>query len=123
MPHQVVFRLGIIAASLFLGSGAQAASFDCGAAKSPDEKAVCSNPSLSALDSQMGGLWYAYSRVPMLMGANGNRQDEAQAFLTARRACGSNVACLTRTYRSRITQLQSEIDAAMADYSRLQNGS
>lgn len=101
---------------------AQAASFDCTQARSPDEIAVCTNPGLSALDSEMGGLWYAYSRVPMLMGSNGNRQDAAQAFLATRRQCGKDVACLTRAYTARIAALKAGIDAAMADYNRMQNG-
>jgi uncharacterized protein len=83
---------------------------------------VCSNPALSALDSEMGGLWYAYSRVPMMMGTNGIRNDDAQAFLATRRACGANAACLRRAYVARIAALRAGIDASMAQCSKLQNG-
>jgi uncharacterized protein len=100
----------------------QAASFDCARARAPDEATICANPRLSALDSEMGGLWYAYSRVPMLMGGNGDRGDEARAFLARRRACGPNVACLTGAYRARIQDLHGGIDSAMEEYRRLQNG-
>jgi uncharacterized protein len=109
------FGLAMVPAS------AQAASFDCGRARSADEVTICRTPSLSALDSEMGGLWYAYSRVPMFMGGNGARRDEAQAFLVRRRACGRNVGCLTSAYRARIAELQRGIDAAMQDYRRRQN--
>lgn len=111
-----------LAGTVLLHTPGRAASFNCSRAKSADEVAVCANPGLSALDSEMGGLWYAYSRVPMLMGGNGNRNDEAQAFLSTRRACGGNVGCLTRAYRGRIGVLRKEIDASMAQFSRLQNG-
>ena len=101
---------------------AQAASFDCARARSPDETTICRTPSLSALDSEMGGLWYAYSRVPMLMGGNGDRGDEARAFLERRRACGRNVACLSAAYRGRITDLRRGIDDSMRDYARFVTG-
>jgi uncharacterized protein len=115
-----IAALAIAGAALV--SPAHAAGFDCGRAAAPDERAVCANPQLSALDSEMTGLWYAYSRVPMLMGSNGNRQDAAQAFLAARSKCGADVACLRRAYSARITALKAGIDAAMADYNRMQNG-
>ena len=113
--------LGSVAAC-FLYAPASAASFDCSQARAPDEVAVCGNPTLSALDSEMGGLWYAYSRVPMMMGGNGNRNDDAQAFLAIRRACGANIGCLTRAYAARIAALRAGIDGSMAQFSRLQNG-
>jgi len=108
---------GLAAALLFI-TPAHAASFDCFRARSPDEVTICGNPRLSALDSEMGGLWYAYSRVPMLMGGNGDRGDEARAFLARRRACGANVACLAAAYRSRIEELHRGIDAAMHEFER-----
>ena len=108
--------------TLFLASPAAAASFDCGHARAADEVTVCRTPSLSALDSEMGGLWYAYSRVPMLMGGNGDRGDEARAFLERRRACGRNVACLTAAYRARIEALRRGIDDSMRDYARFVTG-
>ena len=108
--------------TLFLASPAAAASFDCNRARAADEVTVCRTPALSNLDSEMSGLWYAYSKVPMLMGGNGNRGDAARAFLQRRRACGRNVSCLTSAYRARITELHRGIDGAMAEYFRLQNG-
>ena len=106
----------------FLATPAQAASFDCARARAADEVAVCRTPSLSNLDSEMGGLWYAYSRVPMYMGARGARMDEAQAFLTRRRACGRNTTCLAGAYRARIAELHRGIDDSMQIFFRLQNG-
>ncbi len=92
---------------------ASAASFDCSKAAAPDEIAICANPAVSALDSEMGGLWFAYSQIPFLMGMSGNRQDEAHAFLETRAACGTNVACLTSAYNQRIATLKQQITASI----------
>lgn len=108
----IALVLGLAAAALASGE-ARAAGFDCAKASAPDELAVCANPQLSALDSEMTGLWYAYSRVPMLMGSSGNRQDEADAFLARRRQCGSDVACIEAAYSSRIATLEGEITTSM----------
>ena len=111
---------GLVALTLVASPGsARAASFDCARARGADEVAVCRNPALSALDSEMGGLWYAYSRVPMAMGGNGNRGDDARAFLARRRACGGNALCLTTAYRVRIQELRRGIYDSMEEYSRL----
>lgn len=99
-----------------LASPAGAASFDCSQAKAPDEIAVCTNPDLSALDSEMGGLWFAYSQLPFLMGASGDRQDEARAFLQTRAACGANVSCLRGAYTQRIATLKQEITSGTQEY-------
>jgi uncharacterized protein len=99
--------------SAALASPAAAASFDCNKAQKPDEIAICANPALSALDSEMGGLWFAYSQVPFLMGMSGARQDEARAFLQSRATCGANVVCLTQAYHARIKVLQNDIKSAM----------
>jgi uncharacterized protein len=98
-------------------SPAQAASFDCSRAIEPDEVAVCANPHLSQMDTEMGALWYSYSKMPMLMGASGARQDEATAFLRRRAACGADVGCLRQVYRARIGQLKQDIAQAAANIS------
>jgi len=109
-------------AALLLPAQAQAASFDCARATKADEIAICRNPQLSMLDSEMGGLWYAWSRVPMLMGGNGARMDAAQAFLARRAGCGRNVACLTAAYRARIEELHRDIANTMRDFQRYVSG-
>lgn len=119
--RKAVLAFAALMGAAFFATPAAAASFDCSRARAADEVTVCRTPSLSALDSEMGGLWYAYSRVPMFMGGNGARMDEAQAFLARRRACGRNVGCLAGAYRARIAALHRGLDAAMADYRRLQN--
>lgn len=106
----------VLVAGLFWSIAAQAASFDCSAASAADEKAICANADISALDSQMAGLWYGYKAMPLLMGASGNREDEAQAFLKARSTCGSDTGCLTKLYDSRIATLQKNIAWAVKNY-------
>lgn len=122
-----MLRIGSTIAIIFLGiltfpAPAGAAGFACDRATKTDEIAVCRNSRLSALDSEMGGLWYAYSRVPMLMGGNGARMDEAQAFLARRAACGRNPACLTAAYRARIEALHRDIANVMHDFQRYVSG-
>lgn len=98
------------------GSAAEAASFNCAKAKTPDEKAICASPSLSELDVKMATLYGVRMKLPMLMGARGAAQDEQHDFLTARGACGADAACIGTSYQERIDTLSMEIDAAMQDY-------
>ena len=122
MGTAIIVAAAGLAGALLVPAPAHAASFDCARATKADEIAICRTPSLSALDSEMSGLWYANSRVPMLMGSTGTRGDEARAFLARRAACGRDVGCLTGLYRARIRDLRGGIDAAMEEYRRLQNG-
>ncbi|MCX5579578.1 lysozyme inhibitor LprI family protein [Kaistia terrae] len=92
---------------------AQAASFNCAKAVAADEVAICQNPELSERDTEMAALWFAYNKVPMLMGANAARRDAATDFLKLRAACGSDTACLGRVYQARVTALRAEISLAM----------
>jgi len=112
----------LLSALILFASPVEAASFDCAKAAKPDERAICATPDLSALDSEMGGLWFAFSKVPMLMGSNGARMDDAQNFLQQRAQCGGDLACLRKLYRARIDALKQGIVGAMDDYARLQNG-
>lgn len=111
------FMLALAAGQL----SAQAASFDCAKAAKPDETAICTTPELSALDSEMGGLWFAFRKVPMLMGGNGARMDDAQAFLQQRGQCGGDVACLRKLYQARIAALQQQFTQAMQNIQDQEN--
>ncbi|MBS7540268.1 lysozyme inhibitor LprI family protein [Ancylobacter lacus] len=100
------------------GGPAGATSFDCAKARAPDEIAVCANPNLSELDTELGALWFTYSRLPLLMGASGNRRDEARAFLATRAACGGDAGCLTRAYAARISALKQGITSNLSDLAK-----
>ena len=64
----------------------------------------------------MAGLYYGYKALPLLMGASGIRQDEAQAFLETRSKCGSNVTCLHNVYIKRIAALKNDITEGVKNY-------
>ena len=116
-----LLRVALVALAAGAAFPAAAASFDCARARAPDEIAICRDPGLSALDSQLGGLWYGYNKVPMLMGSNGARHDDAVQFLRTRAACGAHAQCLGQAYRARIAVLKSSIDEAMQDVFRQEN--
>ena len=107
---------------LLIAAPAQAASFDCSKATAADEVAVCRDGVTSSLDSEMGGLYFAYDKVPMFMGANGARHDDAEAFLAARGKCGADITCLRKVYTDRIAALKTSIEASMQQFFALQNG-
>lgn len=114
--------LGLLAlVFLAVAAPVSAASFDCSKATAPDEVAICRDGTLSSLDSEMGGLFFSYDKVPLLMGANGARHDDAEAFVTERRACGPDLTCLRRVYTARIAALKGNIEAAMKQFFDLQN--
>ncbi|MDF2115728.1 hypothetical protein PY365_09115 [Roseiarcaceae bacterium H3SJ34-1] len=115
-----LFFLAVLAPFTF-ATTARAAGFDCAKARASDEIAICGNSGLSELDTEMSALWYSYSRVPMAMGSNGSRRDEAEAFLTARGACGADVACLRPLYQARIRALKDQIDQWMTAAAKAQN--
>lgn len=120
MPLSMLRLAGMIAplaiAVVFACGGAQAASFNCAKAAAPDEYAICANPSLSNMDTEMATLFRVRMEIPMLMGAKGAAQDEQRAWLQTRTACGASVACLGATYKARINQLNDTISGAMQDY-------
>lgn len=120
--HHIVLLIAALGVFLSgMASTTEAASFDCAKAAKPDEVAICASPDLSALDSEMGGLWFAFSKVPMLMGSNGARMDDAQEFLQQRAACGGDLSCLRKLYHARIGVLKQSIAQAMNNYFQLQN--
>lgn len=107
------FLCSLIAIALTGVTTASAASFDCRQAKNADEKAVCANATLSAQDSEMGGLWYVYRQLPMGMGSSGARNDDAQRFLADRKVCGANVTCLAKLYTARNKALRAHVATAI----------
>lgn len=118
----VLSLMGMVLLQLAVTAPAQAASFDCSKATAADEVAICRDGGISALDSEMGGLFYAYDKVPMLMGSTGARHDEAEAFLAERAKCGADLTCLRKVYTTRIAGLKDNLAGAMKQFLDLQNG-
>ncbi len=100
---------------------ASAASFDCAKARLPEEIAICRSTALSELDTEMGALWFSYSRVPMAMGSNGARRDDAEQFLRDRASCNADVSCLVFVYRRRNAALRQAIVETMDRIFREEN--
>ena len=99
----VVVALGAASTS----ASASAASFDCGKARLPDEKAICASRQLSEMDVEMSVRYQMLTGL-VAMGTRGNMQDEQQVWLNTRKACRGNQSCLVRAYRQRIQTLKDE---------------
>lgn len=100
----------VLTAACAAGAGpAAAASFDCRKARTADEKAICANRDLNDQDVRMDQL-YGITRHLVPMGGRGAIMDDQRAWLSARKACGGNQACLARSYDNRIRQLNTVMD-------------
>ncbi|EMQ2088326.1 DUF1311 domain-containing protein [Salmonella enterica subsp. enterica] len=93
----------ISVAALFPLAG-DSASFDCQKATQADEKAVCADLSLNDMDVEMATK-YQFLQGLFPMGTRGAMQDEQQKWLQSRLHCGGDTACLTKSYESRLQQL------------------
>ncbi|MFZ6768632.1 lysozyme inhibitor LprI family protein [Undibacterium sp. Di26W] len=97
----------LVQVSLVTSSSTQAASFDCAKARTPTEKAICAEPSLSSLDTEVG---QAFKAAQALWPA-GNWKDflraEQREWLKTRDAeCKSDVTCLKMDYGRRLKFLR-----------------
>src|SRR5260370_9513093 len=94
----------LVAISMPAGpAGAQ--SFDCRAARYPDELTICRESDLARLDQQLATLYHRQ------MGNLAQEQrDQFQRheiyFLNARRRCGADSRCIELSYRNRIRELE-----------------
>jgi len=102
-----------------LPAAANAASFDCGAARSPIEHAICNDAQLSALDSQLADTYRAALKKH---GADTDAlKAEQRDWLRQRAPSGQiDVAELKKAYRSRIDELEAQ--PAFPDPSEPVNG-
>lgn len=91
-------------------SSAQSASFDCTRAKTVTERAICSNPDLSALDGLMGQLYQQSLRANDWDQSDYIYRDpDVKAAQTKslrdQRNCADNETCLRRYYNGQIIYL------------------
>src|SRR5580704_2475236 len=100
---RVIFPTLILCA-IFLPVPAQAASFDCAKARSPDERAVCASRSLSEMDVEMAVRFETLAGL-VAMGTRGDMGDEQKTFLSQRHQCSANKDCLTALYQARIAKI------------------
>lgn len=87
-----------------LPMSASAASFDCNKARSADEKAICSDPSLSTLDDALAAAFREAKRVDPSVVRSMSRQ-----LLAQRRSCGSDPACLNDAMITAISQYKAVV--------------
>jgi uncharacterized protein len=97
-----------LAGPLFAGA-ANAASFDCDKARAPDEKAICADRALNDKDVRVSVL-YDINRHTLAMGGRGALQDAQRQWLRDRRNCGSQRACLNRSYDRRLSDLNRSME-------------
>lgn len=83
---------------------AEAQSFNCRYAKSPDEVLVCQEPDLGKLDEEVSNLYYS-----LRGNANGFKKQRIDqinfGWLRQRASCGRNYSCVRSTYNSWIADL------------------
>lgn len=108
----LIGALSLLPAVSYAGT-ANAASFDCTAAKTADEKAVCVNRNLSDLDVKAATLYEVLGHL-VAMGQRGDLQDQQRAFLAHRATCGSRVPCIAKVYEQRIDVLNKGLQAIYA---------
>ncbi|HEX3936977.1 MAG TPA: hypothetical protein VHX43_05675 [Xanthobacteraceae bacterium] len=95
-----------------LAHAADYAPLDCARAKTAAEKTVCRTYALGQAEARMATL-YSIATSLVAMGQRGDIGDAQTEFLKIRNACGRDVACLTKAYKNRISQL-SQVIAAIA---------
>lgn len=98
-----MLRALLFAAALFLLTPAEAASFNCAKASTPDEHAVCDDPRLSELDSVLAR---AHAEAQKEFGEDEIRS-QARNFMKDRRACASDASCILAAYVGVLRQLSS----------------
>jgi S1-C subfamily serine protease len=106
MSRQLRATLLVSFCACIISTYANSASFDCRAAKHPNEKLICQSAELSALDDRMVDL---YNKLYELLG-NRDRQEikESQrSWLKERLDCDDDFLCTKRAYTERIERLSS----------------
>jgi uncharacterized protein len=106
----MIFPTLILCAIFLSVPHARAASFDCAKARAADERAVCASRPLSEMDVEMAVRFETLTGL-VAMGTRGDMGDDQKTFLSQRRHCGADNACLTALYQARIAKLKSEYEA------------
>ena len=100
--------LSPIAFALFVAGSAAAAagpSFDCHTDRSPTEQAICGDPELGDLDSEMARLYFQIANDSSGRYYRRLKRDQRD-WLKDRDDCGAHVGCLRAVYRDRIRELR-----------------
>lgn len=84
------------------------APIDCAKAASAAERTICGNYALGQAEARMSTL-YGIAMSLVAMGQRGDIGDAQKQWLSAREACGADIACLTKAYSGRIDALNKVI--------------
>jgi uncharacterized protein len=101
------WQIALFIAITFGAGSAFSVSFDCTRARLPDEKTICASRQLSEMDVEMAVRFQMLTGL-VAMGTRGDMQDEQQAWLKSRHACGRDESCLLNAHRRRIATLKTE---------------
>lgn len=109
-----MMRVGFVIALLACaGISIEAASFDCARAATPQEKAICADPKLSALDEDTADAYKALRTRLSASAADKVQQDQRELLLWLRQTCPDGkepghemTTCLTQGYSERLQMLK-----------------
>ena len=111
MKHAVRLLLIALAVAVSSAAGAaRAASFDCGKAHTPDERAICATRDLNDQDVRMATMFHML-RGMRAMGVTGSMGERQRAWLAERRRCGADRRCIASAYATRLRELQANYDS------------
>jgi uncharacterized protein len=115
MKHALCKPFGILLVIAFTlsarpGFAASYAPLDCAKASSAADTRICKSYALGQDEARLATLYEVLTSL-VAMGQRGDIIDRQQQWLTTREACGSNVACLSHAYQSRIGELSQALDA------------
>jgi uncharacterized protein YecT (DUF1311 family) len=110
-------RKGLLISLLLAGAVAHAASFDCSKAKTPQEKAICASPELSAADDQLAAAYKVWLAAVPAEIVPEVREDQRGWLRRLAANCTSEEAesttalagCMMNQYPSRIKELRAKV--------------
>ena len=100
------WALPLLAFAVLAPSVGHAASFNCKAAATPTEKAICGNNQLSSLDDQTSGMYYTILGASPPAATLSAVKNAQASFLKQRDSCGADFNCLVDAYTSQIMYLK-----------------
>jgi uncharacterized protein len=101
-PAQAAQEQGQVAPLPTAGATSFTTSFSCSAATYLDEKAICADPGLAAMDLEMAATYAAAART----GDSEKLASGQRDWLAVRRDCASDLNCLRHAYGVRTDQLR-----------------
>jgi uncharacterized protein len=92
-----------------LGHAASYAPLDCAQISTTAELTVCKSYMLGQDEARLATLFGVLTSL-VAMGQRADLVDTQRRWISVREACGSNAECLSRAYRSRISELSQALD-------------